>query len=52
MPPIKPITIITVINSVHTNPVTLDQRLVLMHFSHATGFEQNEYGARHRAFDK
>jgi hypothetical protein len=51
MPPIKPITITTLINSVHINPVMLALRLVLMHFSQATGFE-NEYGARHRTFDK
>jgi hypothetical protein len=52
MPPIKPITITTLINSVHINPVTLDQRLVLMHFPQAMGSEKNEYGAKHRTFDK
>jgi hypothetical protein len=52
IPQIKPITIATLINSVHISPATLDETLVLMRFSQATGFEKNEYGAKHRTFDK
>jgi hypothetical protein len=52
IPPIKPITIIILINSVHTNPAIFEDRLVLINTSRATGSQKNEYGAKHITFDK
>jgi hypothetical protein len=52
IPLIKPMTIKILINSVHTNPVTFEARLVLMNISRATGFQENENGAKHTTFDR